>query len=196
MIKKTLKLLIFLLGLLISLPLIFLTKIEEWLFGSDCERVFSGCKEILAGIPTIIGETLRKSYYWAVCSDISPHALFMYQSMVAHRTTSIGANTVIGVGTIIGHAIIGKNVLIAARVSILSGKYQHGIPEERSQNFEIPTGRFTAIGIGDYSWIGEGAIVMADIAKGCTIAANAVVYNPTQQGGTYIGNPARKVNLK
>lgn len=195
--KDLLKKTLFLVGVALALPFIFLAKIEEWIWGASVERVFSGCKECLACIPTIIGEIMRKGFYCGTCEDISSDSCFMFGSMIAHRETSVGKGSVVGAGSILGKTKIGANVLIAARVSVLSGRYQHGRPKDRCKDsIHGPEGEFKSISIGSNSWIGEGAIVMADIAENCTIAANAVVFNPTIANGTYIGNPARKVNLK
>ena len=42
-------------------------------------------------------------------------------------------------------------------------------------------------------WVGEGAIIMANIGNGCQIAAGAVVTNDTKSFVVLAGNPARFV---
>lgn len=195
MIKLVFKRVFFVIGIILSLPLIAATVLESLLLGEKGEKVLSWCKEILSVVPTVIGEYMRLGYYWAVCKKISPDALFMFGSMVAHRDTTIGAGTVIGVFTIVGYADIGENVLTGAGVSLISGKYQHGRPEERTGGKEIGE-RYDRINVGRNCWIGQNAIIMANVGENCTIAAGSVVYKDVPANGTYMGNPARKVNIE
>jgi virginiamycin A acetyltransferase len=195
MIKLIFKRAFFCIGIILSLPFIAVTLLEALLFGEKQERVLSWCKEILCIVPTIIGEYMRLGYYWAVCKEISPDALLMFGSMVAHRDTTIREGAVIGVYTIVGYADIGVNVLTGAGVSLISGKYQHGRPEERAGGQAVAE-QYDKIKIGDNSWIGQNAIIMANVGENCTIAAGSVVYKDVPANSTYMGNPARKVNIE
>jgi acetyltransferase-like isoleucine patch superfamily enzyme len=114
--------------------------------------------------------------------------------MVAHRDTTIGAGVVVGAFTILGYADIGDNVLFGARVSLISGKYQHGRPEERAAN-ETVSEVYERLTIGRNSWIGQEAILMANVGENCTVAAGSVVYKPVIDGTTVMGNPARRVSI-
>ena len=192
--KLILKWLLRAVGITGVLPLIILTRIEAILTDNKSELIFGSCKEIVALCPTILGYYIRSGYYLAVCSKISPDARFLFGSMVAHRETIVGAGTVIGAHTIIGKADIGENVLLGARVSVISGKYQHGKPAERRDNRES-TGEFTVVKIGDNSWIGEGSLILANIGKNCTVGAGSVVFRNVPDNATVIGNPARKVSF-
>ena len=118
----------------------------------------------------------------------------MLGSMLSHRDVSVASGVVLGVYTIIGCADIGPNVLFGARVSVLSGKYQHGRPDERTSEQTV-TEQYDLITIGANSWIGQEAVVMANVGENCTIAAGAVLYKDAPDNCTFMGNPARKVNL-
>jgi virginiamycin A acetyltransferase len=194
MAKLFIKRLLFLIGLVLVSPLVFLTYLESIIFGKSAEKAYSSCKELLSMCPTFLGPYLRLGYYRAVCTKISPDADFQFGSMVAHRDTVIRAGAVIGSYSIIGCADIGENVLIAARVSIISGKYQHGKPRQRAED-ENATGEYSLITVGNNSWIGEGAIIMADIGSNCTVGAGSVVMKEVPNNSTVMGNPARKVSL-
>ena len=193
-IKTVFKRLLFVLGLVLCSPLVIVTWLEAWLSGKSCEVVFCSCKEIISICPTIFGNYLRLAYYWAVCTHISIDARFLFGSMVAHRDTTIGSGVVVGAFTILGYSDIGDNVLFGARVSLISGKYQHGRPEERASaagTSEI----YERIKIGRNSWIGQEAILMASVGENCTVAAGSVVYKAVPDGITVMGNPARKVSM-
>jgi virginiamycin A acetyltransferase len=194
MVKRIIKRFLFLVGLIVTSPLILLTWMEGFIMRNHSSRIFGSCKEILSLVPTIVGEYMRLAYYWAVCTGVSSEACFLFGSMAAHRDMIVRSGTVIGAYTIIGHANIGKNVLFGARVSLLSGKYQHGRPEERAESRKT-TGEFQLIKIGDNSWIGQDSVIMANVGENCTVGAGSVVYREVPDNTTVLGNPARKVSL-
>jgi carbonic anhydrase/acetyltransferase-like protein (isoleucine patch superfamily) len=47
--------------------------------------------------------------------------------------------------------------------------------------------------IGRDTWIGEGAIVMANVGDRCIVASGAVVTSPVGDGQVVGGNPARVI---
>ncbi len=192
---QTIKRLAFILGVVFTSPLILATWLESALLGHGCERIFGSCKEILALFPTPVGQFLRLGYYWAVCESVSPDAALLFGSMLAHRSVTLGAGVVVGAYSIVGTAEIGENVLIGPRVSLLSGKYQHGRPEEREQQ-QHRAGKYEKIYVGRNSWIGQGAVVMANIGENCTVSAGAVLYKDAPDNTTFMGNPARKVSFQ
>ncbi len=176
-------------------PLIVLNWLEEKLAGPEVERVFAFSKELLALVPTFVGVYLRMAFYWACCHDVAPFTAVNFGAMIAHRNTIIGPGAVIGSFSIIGCAVIGANVLIAPKVSILSGKYQHGRPAEREQWGRRDV-RYEIVTIGENSFIGQGAIVLADVGRNATVGAGAVVNREVPDGITVMGNPARRVLIE
>ena len=194
MVKRIIKKIFFLLGLILTSPAILLTWMEVLVTRGRSERLFGSCKEIISLCPTIIGEYLRLAYYWAVCTDVSPDASFLFGSMVAHRSITVRSGVVVGAYSIIGYADIGENVLFGARVSLLSGKYQHGRPDERTGDDDA-TEQYQVIKIGSNCWIGQDSVIMADVGENCTVGAGSVVYKEVPDNTTVMGNPARKVNL-
>ena len=176
------------LGCILASPLILLTWVEGQLRGRGCERVFGASKECLALVPGLLGQYLRTAFYWSCCRDVSPDTAFNIGSLVSTRDSSIGAGTVVGAYSIIGHSVIGRDVLIASRVSIVGDPRLHERGRPADATPDPPT-------IGDECWIGENAIVMADLGARCTVAAGSVVVRPAEPGSTLMGNPARKVNL-
>ena len=175
-------------------PSILLTRLEELITGKRAGIIFGWTREILSICPTLLGEMMRLGYYWAVCSKVSPDASFQFGSMLARQDTVIGAGTVVGAYSIIGYADIGEKVLIGPRVSVISGKYLHGRPDERAEGKNTLRER-EIISIGSNSWIGQDAILMASVGENCTVGAGSVVYKMVPNNTTVLGNPARKVNV-
>jgi len=186
--------LVFAAALVATAPLIFITWLEGVVTSRRSEKLYGSCKELLASVPTFFGEYFRGAFYWAVCAHVETGVVFLYGSMVAHRDTTVRRGAIIGCHSIVGYADIGPDVMLAARVSILSGKYQHGRPGElRGAGVE---GSYSRVTIGERSWIGEGALVLANVGKNCTVGAGSVIYKDVPDDATVLGNPARKVNLE
>ena len=194
MIRLIFKRTMFILALVAVLPLVILTKLEEWLAGRDGEVVFKACIEILSICPTVLGSYLRKAYYWAVCTEVSPDTHFIFGSWLAHRDNVVRKGVALGAYTFIGYADIGENVLFGARVSVISGKYQHGRPEQRAARGDVVE-EDEIIRIGKNSWIGQDVVIMANIGENCTVGAGSVVLRDVPDNTTVMGNPARKVNV-
>ncbi len=186
--------LLFLLAVIWTLPLILLSWIESALTGGKSEKIYGSCKELLAATPTFFGDYSRSAFYWAVCRDVSTGIMFLYGSMIGHRDVSIKSHVIIGCYSIVGYAEIGEHVIIGSRVSLLSGRYQHGRPGEETEARDDGA-EYTRIKVGDNAWIGEGALVMADIGRNATVGAGSVVYKEVPDDTTVLGNPARKVSF-
>lgn len=193
--RFALKRFLFGLAVIVISPLIILTLLEALIFGKDTRRIFGGCAEILSLVPSIIGNYFRKAYYWGTCTNVSPDTHFLFGVMLARRENTIRRGVSLGVHTYIGYADIGENVLFGARISIISGKYQHGKPSERKDNKEVEESH-EVIKIGDNSWIGSDSSILANIGSNCTVGAGSVVLKDVPDGWTVMGNPARKVNVE
>jgi len=104
----------------------------------------------------------------------------------------VGENVYIGAFCNIGYAQIEDDVLFGSNVHVLSGKHQHGYSRT-----DIPiarqSGKKSPIRIGHGSWIGNGAIVMADIGEESIIGAGSVVVDPIPAWSIAVGSPARVV---
>ena len=50
---------------------------------------------------------------------------------------------------------------------------------------------YDRITVGSDCWIGDGAVVMADLGEGVTVGAGSVVTKPVLSGTVVVGNPAR-----
>jgi acetyltransferase-like isoleucine patch superfamily enzyme len=198
--KKYIRRIILITALIITLPLIVLTWLEKWIEYHVIKKrrglIFIGCREFLSIIPSVIGNYIRLAYYWAVCDDVSPDANILFGTVLGHREVKIGAGVNTGPFSIIGMAKIGENTIFAARVSIISGKYQHGRPDERAngESTEL-TEENNIVTIGRNCWVGQDTTILANVGDNCTVGAGSVVFKDVPDNTTVLGNPARKVNL-
>lgn len=144
----------------------------------------------LSLIPGKTGSYLRVAFYKLTLQETAWSAFIGFGSFFSKRDARVGANSWIGAYCILGSVYVGRNVFIASRVSVPSGRYQH-MAELKGEPSQGP--RFSRVSIGEGSWVGEGAIVMADVGKNCIVGAGSVVITSVTDGLRVAGNPARAI---
>lgn len=193
--RSSIKTMLVIISAILVLPLIIVSKLAQWMFNHDTrKKIFIYCGEILSLIPTIVGTYLRKAFYWATCENVAIHTQFLFGSMLSHREITIKKGVIVGPFTYLGYAKIGRNVVFGSRITVISGKYQHGKPADRLAKKEVDEVH-EVIEIGDNSWIGSDSTILANIGNNCTVGAGSVVFKEIPDGSTVMGNPARRVNL-
>jgi acetyltransferase-like isoleucine patch superfamily enzyme len=186
-VRRFLKRLVFGACLVVTSPMILATWLEKRI--SSGEGVFVGMSQFLALIPGYVGTCLRAAYYYASLEKCSWEIHVGFGSIFTHRGASLGPNVSMGAYCVIGHADIGGGVMLASRISIPSGKRQH---IDESGRLTSAT-RFDRVAIGRGSWIGEGAIIMANVGENCIVSAGAVIVNELPAACLLAGNPARVI---
>jgi acetyltransferase-like isoleucine patch superfamily enzyme len=170
-------------------PLIGLCWWEEKRAG---ERWFAACGELLSLVPGRFGSLTRKAFYRATIRACADRGYISFGVLLVWRSISLGRDVYIGPYSVIGSATIGNGVKIASRVSITSGRHQHG----KDTVADDPAPTLAPVTIGDGSWIGEGAIVMADVGRRCIVGAGSVVVHPVPDDAVVVGNPARALSSR
>ena len=86
-------------------------------------------------------------------------------------------------------------MLMASGVQVPSGSATHRIDNHRRPIREQGSAeRLVRIGAG--SWIGAGAVVMADVGRNSVVGAGAVVTQPVPGGVIAAGVPARVLRTR
>jgi virginiamycin A acetyltransferase len=166
------------------------SMVESWL--SERDDVFVGWGQLFALVPGLPGKYVRKCYYYWTLRGCSLNCEIGFLSYFTQRQAEVGERVYVGARTCIGGATLGEGALIGSHVSILNGGRQHEFG---------PDGRLTPcrqaslprVSVGAETWIGEGAILMADVGSHCIVAAGSVVATPVPDGTIVGGNPARFV---
>ena len=146
-------------------------------------------------LPGCSGVYLRRAFYQFVLPFVGADCVISFGVLISNTSTSIGRLTYIGPYCVIGEASIGDDVLIGSQVSIMNGSRQHGIDRLDIPVREQP-GEWPRISIGRDTWIGDRAIVMANIGDHCVIGAGSVVTKPVPDYAIVVGNPARIVKYR
>lgn len=185
--RKSLKIVAFMVAEVFVSPLVFLSWLERRL--SSGEILFRCCAEFLALMPGIVGVYLRGAYYFGTLQQASWETHVGFGSLFMHREGALGDRASMGAYCVLGHAEIGASVMMGSRVSIPSGKRQHF-----TANGDL-TGQssYTTVAVGERTWVGEGAIILADVGRDCIVAAGAVVTASVPDGVLVAGNPARVI---
>jgi acetyltransferase-like isoleucine patch superfamily enzyme len=185
--RQLLKRLVFGASLVVVSPMILAAWIEDKVIKGDTVFVF--LTQLLALIPGAVGTHLRGAYYYGTLEQCSWQVHVGFGSVFTHRGASVGPYVSIGMYCVIGHARIGDHVVMASRISIPSGRRQHldGSGKLSSQP------RFESVTVGRGSWIGEGAIIMANVGERCIVSAGTVIINEMPGASLLAGNPAAVV---
>ncbi len=170
-------------------PLAFTCWLEKRVSARDEVFVFWG--QALALVPGLPGSYIRRAFYaWTIRSCPSD-CVISFLAIVHDRRAELGSRTYLGAGTTVGFVKVGAGSSVASRVSLLSGSQQHEISAEgRLVPFDRAT-RASPVSIGEETWIGEGAIIMADVGPRCIVGAGSVVSRPVPDGMLVAGNPAK-----
>lgn len=153
---------------------------------------FSAQAEMMSLLPGKIGYMFRNVYLRFTLDQCPLDCCILFGALFSHSDARIGHRVYIGSRCQIGHADIGDDTMLADGVQLLSGGKQHGTAQ-RGTRFQDQAGEATRITVGSNSWIGSGAIVMANVGSDCIIGAGSVVTKPIPDGQVAVGNPARVI---
>ncbi|WP_153637448.1 acyltransferase [Marinobacter salsuginis] len=156
---------------------------------------FQSFSQLLSLIPGKIGIFVRAAFYHLACPDTSDEISIGFLTLLSHRDTTIERGVYIGSQCNIGKCTIRENSLIGSGVYILSGSRQHNF-----DNLEKPIqeqgGHYKKIEIERDCWIGNGSVIMTNIASQTIVAAASVVLNEHSPRSIIGGHPAKLIKRR
>lgn len=167
--------------------------VRAWIVGRD--RSFQASCEFLAIVPGFVGQYLRRAFLRLTCDACGPDTVIGFGSVFSTTQLRVEGNAYIGPQCNIGWAHIERDVLLAAGVHIPSGPNTHGIARLDIPMRDQP-GSLRPVRIGEGAWVGNGAIVMADVGRHAIVAAGAVVTKPLPDYAIAAGIPARVIRMR
>lgn len=176
--------------ILVTAPLWILSRLEAILRGG--ETVFSAFADLLSLLPGPPGVFLRRAYYIMTLSSCSRDLGTAFGTSFSHRQVIIGRRVSIGKHCTLGMVDIGEDAIIGSNVDILSGRRQHHFDSSERPVHE-QGGRFEQVRIGKNTWIGNSAVIMADVGTNSVVGAGSVVVQAAGDWVVVAGNPAHVI---
>jgi len=169
------------------LPAWLLLQIGSPLFGKT--RVFAGWSQAWSLAPGLGGVYLRRSFY-RLAGVSCPETHIEFGTLLSSPEVAFGRHCYLGAYCVLGRVTFGDDVIVGSHASFINGGRQHGSVDLR-QPMNAQPGCFPALSVGRDSWIGERAVVMANVGNHCIVGAGAVVTKPVPDYAVVAGSPAR-----
>lgn len=174
-------------AVVLTAPLWLPARLQALLTGG--EGAFAGASELLSLVPGLPGVYLRRGFYRVCLEACALDCHIGFGTTLAHPQTRIGRGVYIGNRCTLGRVVIEDHVAIGSNVDLLSGRHQHHFDRPDAPILE-QGGTFVPVRIGRNCWVGNSAVVMADVGDDCVIGAGSVVVKPVPAGAVAAGNPA------
>lgn len=154
------------------------------------DAAFAFWAQTFALVPGVPGVFLRRAFYRMTLDACGESFYIGFGALMSHRHSIIERDVYVGPYAVIGSSRLRRGCLIGTRASIVSGTGLHSMDR---QGRWLPTDstKIRQVQVGEYSWIGEAAIVMADVGASAMVGAGSVVSTPVPSRVVVAGNPAR-----
>jgi acetyltransferase-like isoleucine patch superfamily enzyme len=156
---------------------------------------FLTTSRLLAMVPGEIGVWLRFQWYKRTLAACGNNLYVDWMAVFKTPKTRVGSNVFIGTFCWIGWANIGDEVMLGGHITILSGS-RHHLFEDTTIPMTQQPGSLTEVKIGSDVWVGNGAIIMADVSTGTVIGAGAVVNKTFPPYSIIAGVPAKVIGCR
>ncbi len=180
-------------AVVLVLPMFLLYRLGCCLIGS--KRAFPGWSQAMSLFPGLLGVFLRRAFYRLALTGVEDDVCISFGVIFSHATAKIGRTVYIGPFGCLGDVTLADDVLLGSHVSVTNGGNQHG-----TDRLDIPVreqpGTWPRVTVGEDTWVGDHAVIMADVGKKCLIAAGAVVTRPIPDYAVAAGVPARVIRYR
>jgi len=177
---------------LLVAPLALAFAAQRRLMPGRADVAFQGYSQLVGLVPGLPGTLVRRAFFRLTLRRCGHGVAVGFGTIIATPDAEIGDGVYVGPYCNVGHATLGDDVLLGSNVTILSGKLQHHF-----DRLDVPVrhqgGTYSRVSVGRDVWIGNGAIVMADVGDQAVVAAGAVVTKPVAPRAIVGGNPARVI---
>jgi acetyltransferase-like isoleucine patch superfamily enzyme len=191
--KAILKTLANLIALVLVLPAFVLYQLGKLALGPD--RAFPGWSQGFSLLPGLSGAYLRRAFFRLVLRRCGADSFISFGTVFSHPTAEVGRKVYVGVYCCLGDVTLEDDVLLGSHISVMNGGSQHGIERLDVPIREQP-GEWRRITIGRDTWIGDRAVILADVGKHCVIGAGSVVTRPVPDYAVAAGVPARVLHYR
>lgn len=186
--RLVVKSLAFALATVLVLPALVSFWCRSILVGRD--RALEASSQALSLIPGIFGQYMRRAFLSRVLAQCHHSVTIEFGTLFSKTAARLDENVYIGPRCHLGLVHIERDALLGPAVHVPSGPAVHGISSSRIPIRDQP-GTPALVRIGAGSWIGSGAVVMADVGRNTVVGAGAVVTAPLPDRVIAGGVPAR-----
>jgi acetyltransferase-like isoleucine patch superfamily enzyme len=191
--KPALKAAVNAVALLLVLPCYLIYRVGGLFL--DRQQAFAGWSQAFALLPGLTGVYLRRAFYRLVFPRCAADSCLSFGTVFSHPTAEIGRAVYVGLYCCLGDVTLEDDVLLGSHISIMNGARQHGIDRLDVPIREQP-GVWPRITIGRDTWIGDRAVVLANVGNHCVIGAGSVVTKPVPDYAIAVGSPAKVVRFR
>jgi acetyltransferase-like isoleucine patch superfamily enzyme len=154
------------------------------------DRALTGSTEALSLVPGLAGQYLRRAFLQRALAACHKTAVVEFGTTFSRTGARLEENVYVGPRCHLGLVHIERDALLAAGVRVPSGGRTHGVDNLAAPIREQP-GDERLVRIGEGAWIGEAAVVLADVGTGAVVGAGAVVTRSVPPYTVAAGVPAR-----
>jgi len=191
--RETAKTLAYWLATLAVLPSLMSFAVRRHVLGTD--RALEGSTQALSLVPGMAGDFMRRAFLTRALAHCDRSATVQFGTIFSQTQARLDANVYVGPRCHLGRVHLERDVLLAAGVHVPSGGATHGTGDVDRPIREQPGAR-TMVRIGEGTWVGSAAIILADVGKHCVIGAGAVVTKPLPDYVIAAGVPARVIRSR
>jgi len=143
----------------------------------------------LALVPGSVGVLLRRYWYQHTLRRCGSQLSVQWMGFIYRSEAGVGDNVYIGPFSAVSNADLGDDVMLGTHVSVAQGAHQHGV-ERIDMPMRRQTGELRQVTIGADVWVGTAAVILADVAPGSVVGADAVVIRTFETYSVLVGVPA------
>ncbi|HZY83377.1 MAG TPA: acyltransferase [Gemmataceae bacterium] len=158
-------------------------------------QAFPGWSQLFSLAPGLVGVYLRRAFYSLVFPRCGADCCLSFGTVFSHPTAEVGRGVYVGPYCCLGDVTLEDDVLLGSHVSVTNGGAQHGTGRLDVPVREQP-GVWPRVTIGRDTWVGDRALVMADVGRHCVIGAGSVVTRPVPDYAVAVGVPAKVVRYR
>ena len=171
-------------------PALLSFLVRSLVLGRD--RALEGSTQALGLVPGLTGQYLRRAFLARVLGSFHWTATVEFGTLFSSAGARLDEHVYVGPRCHLGLVHLERDVLLGAGVHVPSGGSTHGIDDvSRPIREQEPCRHLVTVGAG--SWIGSGAIVMADVGHDSVIGAGSVVTRSVPPLVIAAGVPARVI---
>lgn len=180
-------------ALVASLPVLACFMVTRCIAGD--RAALEAMSQAASLIPGVFGSYVRVAFLGRALAQCSSSCCVTFGTVFSDTRARIGDNVYVGAHCNIGWAEIGHDTLIGSGVHLISGRMQHRF-DDASVPIRFQEGSYTRLSIGEDCWVGNGAVIMADVASHAVVGAGSVVTQPVAAYDVVAGNPARRLRSR